>query len=134
ESRLFSADGKVVIFTATRNEVRVRRLEKVGAEVVRVREEQKGRLAWQDVLRELYQRQIMCVLIEGGPTVASSALEAGVVDKAFFFQAPKILGPGRLFSAGIKPRSLEGALVLKDVRHIEMGDDILTEGYVYRFS
>jgi len=133
-SRLFDAPDRVLVFTACGNGSKVRRLSQKGAEVVRVRMERRGRLQWQDILAELYRRQVMSVLIEGGATVVSSALEAGVVDKAYFFQAPKVLGPGKSFSAGMKPRSLKGALVLKDVRHIELGDDILTEGYVYRFS
>ncbi|MEO0022694.1 MAG: dihydrofolate reductase family protein, partial [candidate division WOR-3 bacterium] len=105
-----------------------------GAEVVRVRLDRRNRLNWQDILNELYHRQIASVLIEGGATVASSALEAGVVDKAYIFQAPRILGPGKLFSAGLRPRSLNTAITLRDTRHVELGDDILTEGYVYRFS
>uniref|UniRef100_A0A7V3PU66 Riboflavin biosynthesis protein RibD n=1 Tax=candidate division WOR-3 bacterium TaxID=2052148 RepID=A0A7V3PU66_UNCW3 len=134
QSRLFQEPGPVLVFTATRQEERIKRLERIGAQVIRVRQERKGRLNWQDILNELYHRQITSLLIEGGATVVSSALEAGVVDKAYFFQAPKILGPGRLFSIGLKPRTLRTALTLKDVRHIELGDDILTEGYVYRFS
>ncbi len=133
-SRLFSVAGPVVIFTASSDGRRARVLERLGAEVVRVRRETSGLLAWQDILAELYRREITSLLIEGGARVAASALEAGVVDKAFFFQAPKIIGPGRSFSSGMKARSLGTALVLKDVRHIELGDDILTEGYVYRFS
>lgn len=134
DCRLFEASDRVLIFTAQGSGIRARFLGKKGAEVVRVREEKRGRLLWQDILAELYRRNVTGVLIEGGATVVSSALEAGVVDKAYFFQAPKVLGAGKSFSMGMKPRSLKRAVVLKDVRHIELGDDILTEGYVYRFS
>ncbi|MEO0067535.1 MAG: bifunctional diaminohydroxyphosphoribosylaminopyrimidine deaminase/5-amino-6-(5-phosphoribosylamino)uracil reductase RibD [candidate division WOR-3 bacterium] len=134
KERLFSEPGGVLVFTASSQEQRIRRLERAGGEVVRVRQEKKGMLNWEDILNELYHRQVTLVLIEGGATVVSSALETGIVDKAFFFIAPKVLGPGKLFSSGMKPRALNNALVLKDVRHIEFGDDILFEGYVYRFS
>ncbi|MEO0020825.1 MAG: bifunctional diaminohydroxyphosphoribosylaminopyrimidine deaminase/5-amino-6-(5-phosphoribosylamino)uracil reductase RibD [candidate division WOR-3 bacterium] len=134
DSRLFAEPGPVLVFTACRQQNRIRMLEGKGAEVVRVRLDRRNRLNWQDILNELYHRQIASVLIEGGATVASSALEAGVVDKAYIFQAPRILGPGKLFSAGLRPRSLNTAITLRDVRHVELGDDILTEGYVYRFS
>jgi len=134
QSRLFSEPGAVVIFTASRQEQRIRKLERTGAEVIRVREEKRGILNWQDILNELYHRQITSVLIEGGATVVSSSLEAGIVDKAYFFLAPKVLGPGKLFSQGIAPRDLKRALSLKDVRHIKLGEDMLIEGYVYRFS
>jgi len=134
ESRLFREPGPVVVFTTSNREGKIRRLEKAGAEIVRVRMESKDRLSWQDILAELYRRQVVTVLIEGGATVVSSALEAGIVDKAFFFQAPKVLGPGKLFSQGMKPRTLTGALVLKDVQHTQLGPDWLTAGYVYRFG
>lgn len=134
DRRLFEAPDRVLIFTARKDGVRARSLGKRGAEVVRVRKGKKGHLLWQDILAELYRRNVTSVLIEGGATVVSSALEAGVVDKAYFFQAPKVLGAGKSFSLGMKPRSLKRALVLKGVRHIELDDDILTEGYVYRFS
>ncbi|MEO0080323.1 MAG: bifunctional diaminohydroxyphosphoribosylaminopyrimidine deaminase/5-amino-6-(5-phosphoribosylamino)uracil reductase RibD, partial [candidate division WOR-3 bacterium] len=134
DARLFSEPGPVLVFTTSNNEGRIRRLERVGAEIVRVRMERKERLSWQDILAELYRRQVTTVLIEGGATVVSSALEAGIVDKAFFFQAPKVFGPGKSFSQGMNARSLNSALVLKDVRHTELGEDWLTEGYVYRFG
>ncbi|MGB9742153.1 MAG: bifunctional diaminohydroxyphosphoribosylaminopyrimidine deaminase/5-amino-6-(5-phosphoribosylamino)uracil reductase RibD [candidate division WOR-3 bacterium] len=134
DSRLLDEPGPVLVFTASRQTDKIRRIEKAGAQVIRVRQERKGRLNWQDIMNELYHRQVTSVLIEGGATVVASALEAGVVDKAYFFQAPKVLGPGKLFSAGIKPRTPETALTLRDVRHIELGDDLLTEGYVYRFG
>jgi diaminohydroxyphosphoribosylaminopyrimidine deaminase/5-amino-6-(5-phosphoribosylamino)uracil reductase len=133
-SRLLQEPGPVLVFTAARQLDRIRQLEKNGAQIIRVRQERRGRLNWQDIMNELYHRQIASVLIEGGATVVASALEAGVVDKAYFFQAPRILGPGKLFSSGLRPRTLQTALTLKDVRHIELGEDLLTEGYVYRFS
>ncbi len=134
QNRLFAEPGAVLIFTASSQEQRIRRLERAGAEIVRVRQEKKGMLNWQDILNELYHRQIAAVLIEGGATVVSSALDAGIVDKAYFFLTPKVLGPGKLFSKGMKPRELRDALVLKDVRHVQFGEDMLFEGYVYRFS
>lgn len=132
--RLFKEKGPVLVFTASENKQRRLRLEKSGAQVVRVRLQAKGRISWQDILEELYRRQMTSVLIEGGATVVSSAFEAGVVDKAYVFHAPKILGPGRLFSQGISPRRLSTAIVLRDLRHRMLGDDVLTEGYVYRIG
>ncbi|MEO0073843.1 MAG: bifunctional diaminohydroxyphosphoribosylaminopyrimidine deaminase/5-amino-6-(5-phosphoribosylamino)uracil reductase RibD [candidate division WOR-3 bacterium] len=134
ERRLFSEPGEVLVFTASSNRQRRQRLERAGAQVISVRLQAKGRIHWQDILAELYRRQVMSVLIEGGATVVSSALEAGVVDKAYVLHAPKIIGPGRLFSQGISPRRLDSAIVLGDVKHTVLGSDVLTEGYVYRIG
>lgn len=134
DARILEEPGKVLVFTASTRPVLSRRLEARGAEIVRVRSAGRGRLSWQDVLSDLYRREVATVLIEGGATVASSALEAGVVDKLYVFHAPKIVGPGKSFSQGISARPLRRALVLRRVKHTEFGEDILTEGYVYRIG
>jgi len=129
---LFSAPGPVLVFASDSDARRARRLQKRGAEVVRARRTRAGLLAWTDVMVELYRRQCMSVLIEGGATVASSALDAGIVDKVFAFHAPLVLGPGKGFSARMVPRALGRAIRLKDVTHTCLGSDTLTEGYVHR--
>ena len=51
----------------------------------------EGRLDLEEVLAELGWRNIMSVLLEGGPTLAGRFLEQGLVDKLVFFYAPKLL-------------------------------------------
>ena len=46
------------------------------------------------VLADLYQRQIQSVLVEGGPTVLSALLNAGLWDEIRVFRAPSKLGKG----------------------------------------
>lgn len=80
----------------------------------------------------LGQRQITSLLIEGGGTTHASAFEAGVVDKVWFFVAPKIVG-GR---AAITPVEGEGvatmdeAIALTDMTVRQVGEDLLIEAYV----
>jgi diaminohydroxyphosphoribosylaminopyrimidine deaminase/5-amino-6-(5-phosphoribosylamino)uracil reductase len=53
----------------------------------------------------LGKRDVQSVLIEGGPTLAWSAVEAGVVDRLVLYLAPKLIGgggaPGILGGRGI---------------------------------
>lgn len=130
--RLFKEPGPVLVFTASSNAARAERLWAKDVEVLRVGREKNGLLRWADVMVELHRRQLQTVLIEGGATVASSALEAGIVDKVYVFQSPKILGPGRSFTHGLAPRGLGRAIELKSVEHRCLGPDFLTEGYVHR--
>ena len=44
-----------------------------------------------EVLRHLGKRNLMSVLLEGGPSLAGQFLEQGLVDKLVFFYAPKLL-------------------------------------------
>ncbi|MFO7676595.1 MAG: bifunctional diaminohydroxyphosphoribosylaminopyrimidine deaminase/5-amino-6-(5-phosphoribosylamino)uracil reductase RibD [bacterium] len=129
-ARLFRAAGPVLVLTAGAAGSRRRALERVGAEVVAVRRGRDGLLDWRGVRAELYRREVQSVLVEGGARVASSALEAGVVDKVVTFHAPRLLGPGRCVTAGLKARRFPGLARLVRVRHELLGRDVLTEGYV----
>jgi len=130
--RLLKQPGPVLVFTASSNAARAERLWARGVEVLRVGREKSGLLQWADVLAGLHRRQLQTVLVEGGATVASSALEAGIVDKMYVFQSPKILGPGKSFTHDLAPRGLGQAIELTRVEHRCLGPDFLTEGYVHR--
>jgi diaminohydroxyphosphoribosylaminopyrimidine deaminase/5-amino-6-(5-phosphoribosylamino)uracil reductase len=131
-SRLFSEPGPVLVFTSSHDAVSAERFWARDVEVVRVSKGKDGLLSWPEILTELHRRQLQTVLIEGGATVASSALEADIVDKMYVFQSPKIMGPGKSFSHGLTPRGLGQAIELTRVEHRCIGSDFLTEGYVHR--
>jgi diaminohydroxyphosphoribosylaminopyrimidine deaminase/5-amino-6-(5-phosphoribosylamino)uracil reductase len=84
------------------------------------------------LMRELGRREITSVLLEGGGTTHASAFEAGIVDKVWFFIAPKIIG-GR---EAVTPVEGEGPAHMADIVELErmkatpVGDDILIEAYV----
>jgi len=44
------------------------------------------------LMDELYKLEIDSVLLEGGGTLNSSAISAGIVDKVMCFISPKIVG------------------------------------------
>ncbi len=84
------------------------------------------------LMRQLGERGLMSVLIEGGGTTHASAFEAGVVDKILFFIAPKIIG-GRDAITAVEGEGAEkmcDAVLLERMRAIPVGEDILIEAYV----
>jgi diaminohydroxyphosphoribosylaminopyrimidine deaminase/5-amino-6-(5-phosphoribosylamino)uracil reductase len=76
------------------------------------------------VLKALAERDVVSVLLEGGPTLAGAFAAAGLVDRVVGYVAPALLGAGApaLGDAGIT--TIAGALRLRvdDVRLI--GDDV----------
>lgn len=88
-------------------------------------------LRW--LFKELARREIINVLIEGGPHLIGSALKDDLIDKFLIFVAPKLMGDQEALSAvsGFKTRHLKPTK-LHDLRIITIGEDILIEGYVYR--
>ncbi len=131
-ARLFSGGGRVLIAT-TRHASRERenRLRRAGAEIIRLPAE-KGRVRFNAVLRELAERGISKLMIEGGGEVTASAFKAGVVDRVAWIIAPKIFGAGGCVPAVGGPgiRSLNRAVRLKNLRARRLGEDWVMTGEV----
>jgi len=101
-------------------------------EIIYIKSDKNNLLSWNDVLMELAQRNIASVLIEGGAQVASSALQAGIIDKLYLIYAPKILGQGISFSDYLQLNGLKSAIRLKDYEIFNCGKDFILEAYVHR--
>jgi diaminohydroxyphosphoribosylaminopyrimidine deaminase/5-amino-6-(5-phosphoribosylamino)uracil reductase len=75
-------------------------------------------------LRRLGAEGVQSLLLEGGPTLATAFLEAGLVDKLLLFVAPSLSGSGPRWAgdlgASLPVEGLEAELV---------GDDVLLTGY-----
>jgi diaminohydroxyphosphoribosylaminopyrimidine deaminase/5-amino-6-(5-phosphoribosylamino)uracil reductase len=111
---------------------RVGKLQQAGAKILQT-EPQSGRVHLGQLMKMLAEQNVMSVLIEGGGTIAWSALEAGIVDKVIFFIAPKIIGGKDAISAvGGVGRRLDEAWQLRDVTVRKVGEDVMVEGYVHR--
>ena len=72
------------------------------------------------------------LLIEGGSRVLNSAFRSGIVDKVFFFYAPKILGgdDGVPICSGSGPELMSQSIAVNNINVHRFGDDVLIEGYI----
>jgi len=84
------------------------------------------------VVKHLGEREITSLMIEGGSMVNWAALSSSIVDKIFFYYAPKILaGTGAVpFSAGPGFPHLGEAAQVKSMRLHRFGEDFAVEGYL----
>ena len=91
-----------------------------------------GRPDLERVMANLGQREITGLIIEGGAMVNWAALAAGIVDKIFFYYAPKILaGTGSIpFALGAGYRRISEAAYLKSLTLHRFGEDFAVEGYL----
>jgi diaminohydroxyphosphoribosylaminopyrimidine deaminase/5-amino-6-(5-phosphoribosylamino)uracil reductase len=82
----------------------------------------------------LGKRDVQNVLIEGGPTLAWSAIEAGVVDRFVLYLAPKLIGgtgaPGILGGTGIE--TIADAFSAEIVEVAMLGEDLKVVADVHR--
>ncbi len=86
------------------------------------------------LMKKLMQNGINSILVEGGGEIAASMLEAGFVDKIYFFICPIIIG-GRdaVNSIGGKgASSIREAIKLSNVKLQRIDKDFLVEADVYR--
>ncbi|HDS09212.1 MAG TPA: bifunctional diaminohydroxyphosphoribosylaminopyrimidine deaminase/5-amino-6-(5-phosphoribosylamino)uracil reductase RibD, partial [Firmicutes bacterium] len=123
--------GKILIFTLNEGRnIKADSLRKKGVEIISLHSE-SGRINLKDVLINLGERGISSLIVEGGSTLQTSFLENKLVDKVFITLSPKLIG-GRdavSFYQGQGAEFIKNALELKNISILEIGDDILIEGY-----
>ncbi len=117
----------LVMTTASRaRSPKARQLMRKGVEVIACPVRGR-RLSLDGCLSELGRRDLTNLLVEGGPTMLTSFLQANVVDEAYVFIAPKLIGHPRAPSllAGDGARRIEDAISPRQSRMKRSGDDIL---------
>ena len=77
------------------------------------------------VLAELRERGVQRVFVEGGPTVASAFVRAGLVDEVLAYVAPVLLGGDRLALGDLGIGTIGDARRLAVASVERLGDDLL---------
>jgi diaminohydroxyphosphoribosylaminopyrimidine deaminase/5-amino-6-(5-phosphoribosylamino)uracil reductase len=120
----------VFIFTAGMKKAKIKMFKNKGVNVI-MSKISGGMIPCRFVLRELFRRGVMSVLVEGGAGVASSFLKDRLVDEAHFYIAPKIIGSDGLSYFGeMGFRDLRRIFRLVDTSVTRIKDDILLKGKV----
>jgi len=110
------AAGTVVACGASAPAARERALAARGVRVWRL-PEARGRVSPRALARRLAREGCHEVLLEGGPTLGSAFLDAGLVQRLVLYTAPRLLGGGRAFCDGLGRRladAVRGAVVSLD--------------------
>ena len=76
-------------------------------------------------LHELQRRGIRSLFVEGGPTLASAFLAAGLVDEVLVYLAPALLGGPRLALGDLGVATIADAVRLELAAVERLGDDLL---------
>lgn len=123
--------GKVLLFTTARAPKRkIKGAEERGAEVI-VLPGTKDGVSLKRVMAELGKREVTSVVMEGGSTLAASAVRHGVVHKVIYFLSPMLLGGDAVASiAGLGIKTLGKGIRFRQVSIKRFGRDIMVEGYL----
>ncbi len=129
EAQLFE-DEMVPVWFVCSDEPQVNEsaLQERGAEIIRVNCDEEGFPCVREALQGLALAGITRVLVEGGPAVAKSFLDAGLVDEAIIYQGAEEVGPNGLLpfvNDGIDKLTGTGEYVMTGER--SFGRDRMTE-------
>jgi len=125
-------DGRTIIVTTERaNRDKMERIMDKGGQILIVND-RGGRVDIRDMMKRLGRMDIMSILIEGGSSIATSAISEGVVDKIMLFISPMIMGGTDSIPSigGKSPPSLEDTVKVRELKVRKVGKDILLEGYL----
>lgn len=133
EAKVLTHDPQLTIVASSEHADRkkLKDIERKGAQVlICPLKNDKVDLAF--VMKSLGAMGIDSVMIEGGSTIAFSALQERLVDKVVNFIAPKILGgvnaPTAVGGTGIS--SMDDAIDLVNMRTRKIGKDLMLEGWI----
>lgn len=84
------------------------------------------------LIEQLYQKGIYSIMIEAGGKLNGGFIKAGLVDKFYFFVAPKILGDNDGFSLidGFNITDINESIKLKFDNIKQFSPDIMIEAYI----
>jgi len=136
ESRMVrGASGDLLVVTTSAAPAERRRaLEARGVEVLAL-DGPGGRTDLHALVRHLGQERCLSLMIEAGSKVNWAALDSGVVDRIFFYYAPKILGGMQSLpvAGGAGRRSRREAIRFRDVSlHQITEDEFAVEAYLVK--
>ena len=135
ESRIFHEPGRNIILTTSEaSPEKKKALEKLGVEMIEADSEEPGKVDLKSAMLALGIKGIDGILLEGGPTLAASALEAGIIDAVRFYIAQKIIGGREAPSpfAGTGAAHMNEVVPLTDAVYGTSGDDLWIQAYIQR--
>ncbi len=102
-----------------------------GVQLIKIKEK-NNRIEFKDIVKALGEMKIDSLYIEGGSSVLASAFESGLVNKVYAAIAPKIIGGKDAITpvGGVGIERMKDAIVLKNVKHEIVGNDVIFKGYI----
>lgn len=122
----------IVATTDKANKDKILKLQAQDVDVIVVDKDENDKVDIEKLLDILGQQNICSILVEGGATLSGSFVAKKLVDKVYFFIAPKIIGgkEAKTPVAGTGILNLQEALALKDIQIEKLEEDILIIGRV----
>ncbi|MEJ7631654.1 MAG: dihydrofolate reductase family protein [Rubrobacteraceae bacterium] len=125
-----AAKGTVLAVTGRAPEVRCEDALSLGATILRLPENESGRVDLGVLMEELHGFGVRSVMVEGGASLITALLRGQFVDRLAVCVAPKILGRGVEAIGDLGIRDLTDSLTLADTTVTAYGADTVFDGRV----
>lgn len=124
-------ENAIIVVSNKAPKQKIKKLKAKKANII-VAKSAKGRFNLDLLLKDLGERKITSILIEGGGNTNALAIASGIVDKVVFFIAPKLIGGEKAKTPleGEGEKFLAKAVKLKNLQVEKVGDDIMAVGYI----
>jgi diaminohydroxyphosphoribosylaminopyrimidine deaminase/5-amino-6-(5-phosphoribosylamino)uracil reductase len=129
DSKVYNNDG-TKIFIAASEKAKNKYPDNI--EIIRCPITSEGKINLKYFTDELYKKGIMSILVEAGGKLNGAFLKNNLVDKFYFFVAPKILGDNRAYSVidGFDIENIDQCINLNFDEIKSFPPDILIEAYL----
>ncbi len=114
-----------VVFSLAPDPAKVERLGRLGVRVIEAEPAEDGGVSLAPALETLSARGIETLYVEGGGSVITAFLRAGLVDRLLVVTAPLVIGAGVSAVADLGIDDLAGALRFRPVRLEQRGEDVV---------
>ncbi|MEE2657437.1 MAG: bifunctional diaminohydroxyphosphoribosylaminopyrimidine deaminase/5-amino-6-(5-phosphoribosylamino)uracil reductase RibD [Candidatus Latescibacterota bacterium] len=124
-ARVFAGQRPILVTTESSARQRGTSFRDRGVEIWELPEVDKGQIDLGALLDHAGSRGITSLIVEGGPTLATTLLTQGLVQEVMIYIAPKLIGEGVNAVANLGVDSPGDSVQLIDVRTRRLGDDVL---------
>ncbi len=126
-SQVLRDTNVVLVTTQKADREKKKQLEEKGIQIISF---DGDTIFLKDLLKELYKRNIISILVEGGSQVLGSFVDEKLVDKVYTFYAPIIIGGEKAIPAvgGLGNDIVSDSLKLSSVSLKKYGDNFMVSG------
>ncbi|MGI6065595.1 MAG: bifunctional diaminohydroxyphosphoribosylaminopyrimidine deaminase/5-amino-6-(5-phosphoribosylamino)uracil reductase RibD [Bacillota bacterium] len=127
---LNQSQAPTLIYTARPAAEKMEKLKSQGVKVIKC-PGPDGQVDLKEALKDMFQRGISSILVEGGAGINGTLLDQKLIDKMYVFYAPKVIGshlaPGMFAGSGVS--DMQDAVLLDKTSVEIIGPDVLISGY-----
>jgi diaminohydroxyphosphoribosylaminopyrimidine deaminase/5-amino-6-(5-phosphoribosylamino)uracil reductase len=128
DREIFSDGGRTLtICTGGASAEKKNLLRQRGIDVAEIAGTNRNQPSLPTLLRELGQREITSLLVEGGAGIATSFLQENIVDQLLLIVAPKIIGSGINSIGNLGIEKMANALSFSYRKISHLGDDLIID-------